>query len=115
MNNPPDLSKLVTWTLVPPHGIRFVNEFGSNCSVIFEEGREEEVAKSLQEQVSYWLFVAQRMKQAKLMGTIPNFEQGESFDLAPNRQSATVKAAVPPLMPLSVDETGKIVNRKEEK
>ena len=111
MNNPPDLSKLVTWTLVPPHGIRFVNEFGSNCSVIFEEGREEEVAKTLQEQVSYLFFVSQELKRAKAMGENPNFS--EYVQSLVTKEEA--KGPVPPLMPLSVDETGKIVNRKEEK
>lgn len=47
-----DLSKLTTWTFIPPHGVRFQNDVGSGVTVIFERGREEEVAQSLQQQIS---------------------------------------------------------------
>jgi hypothetical protein len=51
----PDLSKILTWTLVPPHGVRFQNDVGSNCTIYLPRGREEEVAKVLQDQISYHL------------------------------------------------------------
>lgn len=38
---------LKRWTFTPPHGMRFVNEMGSDVTAYFEAGREQELYQSI--------------------------------------------------------------------
>lgn len=87
----PDTSKIVTWTLVPPHSCRFQNDVGSSCTIYFERGREQEVAKVIQNQIAYQLMW--------------------SLGLAPGQAPVAPRAQQDP-MPLAVDTaTGQIRKR----
>jgi hypothetical protein len=45
-------AEMTRWILHPLHGMRFANELGSEVSIQFEKGREEELFMSLQRQLN---------------------------------------------------------------
>jgi hypothetical protein len=102
----PDLSKLVTWTFVPPHGVRFQNDVGSSISCIFERGREKEVAESLQFQISHMLMWSLGM----LPGQVP-VEIPQVADITGKPPLANIKGSKS-VMPFDVDEQGNIIKKE---
>lgn len=63
---------IVKWTLHPPSGMRFVNEFANEVSLQFEQGREEEVFMTLQNQLTQHMNDSLRARQKREKDTLPS-------------------------------------------
>jgi hypothetical protein len=48
----PSMNRL---TLIPPHGMAFKNELGSEVTLTYEQGRELELFQTLQQQLQAWI------------------------------------------------------------
>lgn len=73
-----------TWTLIPPPGTRFINEFGSNCSLHFLEGEEDLVYNTLMEQLAEQLRFT-KMQIAQRQAQQPAPKQNISRDTGKRR------------------------------
>jgi hypothetical protein len=83
--------EMIKWTLLPPPGMRFVNELGSGVTLQFEKGRETECFQALTIQLN-------QLIQASLKASV--IEQA--------------KTTTPPLpMPLGLDSDGNIIRKTE--
>lgn len=51
-NAVPSMNRL---TLIPPHGMAFKNELGSEVTLTYEQGRELELFQTLQQQLQQWI------------------------------------------------------------
>jgi hypothetical protein len=59
-NAVPSMNRL---TLIPPHGMAFKNELGSEVTLTYEQGRELELFQTLQQQLQQWIEPILRRQQ----------------------------------------------------
>lgn len=106
---------LVKWNLAAPHGVRYVNEWRGDCTLEFEEGREEEIFQDIVGQLNMHL---QRMQYQKA-GAVNRAAAAKQplqnkGGVGPQAQSVTpeLSRVVPGLPKLKIDDEGNVTTEQ---
>ena len=97
---------LVKWNLAAPHGVRYVNEWRGDCTLEFEEGREQEIFQDIIAQMNMHLSQHQRRIAAAAARAAPANNPGV---IAAQPQNGGTQIKLPKGLPtLRIDDEGNV-------